>query len=261
MDTIQFEKIGDHIGLLTLNRPDRLNAVNRGLIEDMHTLLDDLADDEGTRVLVITGAGRGFCAGTDLKEASAKPGTATGTVQGQLRFQARIASVIERIIDLPQPVIAAINGPAAGLGLALALASDVRIASSAANFIVANVRIGLSAGECGISWLFPRLVGLSRAFELMLTGRSFDAVEAEKMGLLSRVVAPEELREAALDIARAIAANPYFGVAMSKELVWANLAVPNLRAAIALENRTQILCVRNGDMAEGVRKFREKSTT
>ena len=179
-------------------------------------------------------------------------------VQDGMAGQERLSRLFERLIRLPQPVIAAVNGAAAGGGLALALAADVRIAGEGASFIVANARIGLSAGECGISWLLPRLIGLSRAFELMLTGRAVDAAEADRIGLVSRVVPVAELMETALGIARTIAANAPFGVRMTKEVVWANLQTPDLQAAIALENRTQVLCALTGDVDEAMAAFREK---
>ncbi len=253
-ESILLVQVEDGIAILTLNRPERLNAIDQSWIEGMHSALDRLAADRSIRVVILTGAGRGFCAGADLK----REGQVIQNVSDGLRGQDRLASIFERMTRLPQPVIAAVNGPAAGGGLALAIASDVRIASNKANFHVANARIGLSAGECGISWLFPRLVGLSRCFELLLTGRPFDAAEAEKIGLVSKVTEPDDLMPEALSMARAIAANAAFGVAMTKEVVWANLGAPDLRTAIALENRTQILCVMTGDVDEAMSAFREK---
>jgi enoyl-CoA hydratase len=247
------------IGLLTLNRPERLNAINEDWIAGMHTALDRLEASRTIRVVVVTGAGRGFCAGADVKqEAPVLGDDPAARVKGGMAGQARLARIFQRITALPQPVIAAVNGPAAGGGFALALAADVRVASQAANFHVANVRIGLSAGECGISWLFPRLVGLSRAFELMLTGRPFDAAEADRIGLVSKVTPPEELMATAMELARAIAANAPFGVRMTKEVVWSNLSAPDLETAIALENRTQVLCALTGDVDEATAAFREK---
>ncbi len=259
MNPILLDVVEDGIAVLTLNRPERLNAIDDAWIEGMHEALDRLNADRAIRVVVVTGAGRGFCAGADLKrEGPVIEDAGAGQVRDGMRGQERLSSIFERMTRLRQPIIAAVNGAAAGGGLALAIAADVRIASSKASFHVANARIGLSAGECGISWIFPRLVGLSRCFELLLTGRPFDAAEAERIGLVSRVTEPEHLMPAALDLARAIAANAAFGVAMTKEVVWANLGTPDLRAAIALENRTQVLCVMTGDVDEAMNAFKQK---
>jgi enoyl-CoA hydratase len=155
-------------------------------------------------------------------------------------------------------VIAAVNGPAAGGGLALALASDVRIAAESARFNVAFVRIGLSGCDIGVSWLLPRLVGASRAFELMLTGRLIDAAEADRIGLVVRVVPDGSVVDAALETAELIAANSPFGVWMTKEVMWSNLETGSLHAGIDLENRTQILTSFSEDMREAMTAFLEK---
>ena len=161
-------------------------------------------------------------------------------------------------MTMRQPIIAAVNGAAAGGGFAVALAADMRIASTSANFHIANARIGLSAGECGISWLFPRVVGLGRSFELMVTGRRFDAAEAKEIGLVSRVVPDDQLIETALKLAREIRANSPFGVWMSKDVIYRNLEVTSFRAAIAMEARTQLVCGHSGDAAEAIAAFAEK---
>lgn len=258
MTTVLMTAIEDGIALVTLNRPDRLNAINDEWIADFHAVLDRLTQDASVRVVILTGAGRGFCSGADLRREGPILSDEGGKVQTGLRGQESLARICERLSRLRPPVIAAVNGPAAGAGLALALACDIRVASHDATFHVANARIGLSAGDCGISWLFPRLVGLSRCFELLLTGRPFDAAEAERIGLLSRVVPGDQLMEAATTIARAIAANAPFGVAMTKEVVWANLTTPDLHTAMLLENRTQVLCALTGDVDEAAQAFREK---
>jgi enoyl-CoA hydratase len=159
---------------------------------------------------------------------------------------------------LRQPVIAAVNGPAAGGGLALALASDVRLAAPAARFGVAFVRIGLSGCDIGVSWLLPRLIGASRAFELMLTGRVVDAAEADRLGLVSRVVEDRPVVDAALDVADEILANSPTGVWMTKEVMWSQLEVGSLQAGIDLENRTQIMTSMTEDLREAVTAFVEK---
>src|SRR5688572_11559544 len=187
--TVRLENLTDQIRLLTLDRPERLNAMSHELVGDIHAALDEVAADREARVLISTGEGRGFCAGLDLKGAGEAPGTdGLGRPQAGLTGQQHIARLVPHLRSLRQPVIAAVNGPAAGGGLALALASDVRVAAASARFNVAFVRIGLSGCDIGVSWLLPRLVGAGKAFELMLTGRIFDADEAESMGLVTRVV-------------------------------------------------------------------------
>jgi enoyl-CoA hydratase len=259
MATIRTTEPRRGIRLLTLDRPDRLNAMNPELVADLHAALDDAAADHGCRVIVLTGAGRAFCAGLDLKGAGTAPGTdGLGRAQAGMLSQQHIATLTPHFRATPQPIIAAVNGAAAGGGLALALASDVRVAATSARFNVAFVRIGLSGCDVGVSYLLPRLVGASTAFELMLTGRFVDAEEAERIGLVSRVVPDGEVVEAALEIASQIAANSPFGVRMTKEVMWSNLEAGSLQAAIDLENRTQILTTFTEDMPEAMRSFLEK---
>ncbi|HEY6427476.1 MAG TPA: enoyl-CoA hydratase-related protein, partial [Acidimicrobiales bacterium] len=172
--------------------------------------------------------------------------------------QTHIAALVPKLRSLHQPVIAAVNGAAAGGGLALALASDVRIASESARFNVAFVRLGISGCDIGVSWLLPRLIGASRAWELMLTGRIIESAEADRIGLVLRIVPDDALAETALETARLIAANSPWGVRMTKEVMWSQLEIPSLRAGIDLENRTQVLSSFTGDMAEAVAAFLEK---
>lgn len=256
MAAVEFSVDDQGIGLITLNRPERMNAINREWLDDFHAILDRLMYDRTVRVVVLTGAGRGFCAGFDLK--ASHDFIEDGSVAAKLEFQERLASVPEKMLRVRQPIIAAINGPAAGGGLAITLASDIRVAARSASFHVANARIGLSAGESGISWLFPRLVGLSRCFELLVTGRPFDAAEADRIGLLSRLVDDDAVMESAMEIARMIAANSGFAVRMSKDVIYACLSAPDIRTAAAIENRTQLLCGATGDPGEAAIAFREK---
>jgi enoyl-CoA hydratase len=249
------------IRILTLDRPERLNAMNRALIEQLHARIAELAADPEARVVILTGAGRGFCAGLDLRESpptSIEGSGSGGRMQRGMELQQRIASLVPALRGLRIPVIAAVNGPAAGGGLALTLAADVRIAAVSARFNVAFVRIGLSGCDIGVSWLLPRLIGASRAFELMLTGRLIDAAEADRIGLVTRVVPDGELMDAAMDTARLICANSPAGIWMTKEVMWSQLEVGSLRAGIDLENRTQILTSFTEDMAEAVAAFMER---
>src|SRR5712691_917514 len=199
-DAVLIDHVRPGIVVLTLNRPQRLNAMNYDLVRGLYDALDELETDRSCRVIVLTGAGRGFCAGLDLTEGASPPTTVPlGRVQAGMAAQKLIAGLVPKMRSVPQPVIAAVNGPAAGGGLALALASDIRIAAASARFNVAFVHIGLSGCDIGVSWLLPRLIGASRAFELMLTGRLIDAETAERYGLVSRVVPDGKVLDAALE--------------------------------------------------------------
>ena len=258
-DAVLVDEIGDGVTQITLNRPERLNAMNAALVAGLHDALDALVDDRGCRVIVLTGAGRGFCAGLDLTEGAAPPSAqGLGRVQAGMTVQKSIAGLVPKMRAMPQPIVAAVNGPAAGGGLALALASDVRIAAASARFNVAFVRIGLSGCDIGVSWLLPRLVGASRAFELLLTGRFVDAAEADRIGLVARVVDDGEVVASARETAALIVANSPWGVRMTKEVMWSQLEIGSLQAGIDLENRTQILSSFTGDMAEAMQAFLEK---
>src|SRR3954447_6087597 len=247
------------VSLLTLNRPDNLNAMNAELVEALHDALADVGRDRSCRAVVITGEGRGFCSGLDLGGYGTPTGEeGRGRVDGGFATQQQIAGLIPRLRALKVPAIAAVNGPAAGGGLALALGCDIRIAGASARFNVAFVRIGLSGCDIGVSWLLPRLIGASRAWELMLTGRIIDAAEADHIGLVTRVVDDGALLGAALETAALIVANSPWGVRMTKEVGWSQLEVGSLQAGIDLENRTQILSSFTDDSREAMTAFLEK---
>lgn len=241
--------------LAMLNRPDRLNALTFEMFEEVRQLCEDAENDRSVRVVVVTGAGRGFCAGLDLEDAGK---LADMTPAEMLRGQAGWASAIAALRKLTKPVIAAVNGPAAGAGFALALAADIRVVAEGARFNAAFVRIGLTGGDCGVSWLLPRVVGFGHASELLLTGRLIDAAEAHRIGIANRVVGPEELISTALDISAEIAANSPFGVRLTKQVLQTNVDAPSLEAALELENRNQVLATRTEDMPEALTAFREK---
>jgi enoyl-CoA hydratase/carnithine racemase len=259
MKTVLAEQTNNGVTVLKLNRPDKLNAMNEELVVELHSALDAIAKDPRCRVVILTGSGRGFCAGLDLGGYNNVPLEQTlGRVESGFATQTQIASLVPRLRTLPQPVIAAVNGAAAGGGLALALASDIRIGSESSRFNVAFVRLGLSGCDIGVSWLLPRLIGASRAWELMLTGRIIDASEADRIGLLLKVVPDDELLDAALETAAGIVANSPWGVRMTKEVAWSQLEVSSLQAGIDLENRTQILSSMTGAMREALAAFLEK---
>lgn len=245
--------------LVELHRPERLNALSLEVLQGLHDALDALADDESCRVVVLTGSGRGFCAGLDLVEnADSLSEAGDRSPQQRMRLQKHIAGLVPKLRALPQPVIAAVNGPAAGGGLALVLASDIRLAAPTARFDIAFLQIGVSACDIGVSWLLPRLIGASRAFEILLTGRTISATEAERIGLVSRVVTDGDVVEAAIAVAQDITRHSPMGVRMTKEVMWAQLEVASLTAGIDLENRTQILTSFSRDQDEALAAFRER---
>ncbi|HVN50665.1 MAG TPA: enoyl-CoA hydratase-related protein [Acidimicrobiales bacterium] len=259
MAVIELDRSRDGIALLTLNRPEARNAMNAELIGALHDVFGSLRHDTSCRVIVLTGAGAGFCAGLDLKQGATPPAAeGLGRAQAGLRTQQSIAELVPRMRAMPQPIISAVNGAASGGGLALALASDIRVASTSARFNVAFVRVGLSGCDIGVSWLLPRLIGASRAYELMLTGRFVDADEALRIGLVARVVPDDRLLDAAFESADQILANSPFGVHMTKEVMWSQLEVGSLVAGIDLENRTQLLASTTEDMQEALAAFVEK---
>ena len=259
MDTLRIDHPLEGVTRITLNRPERLNALNATLVAELHEALAAIGSDRTCRVVVLTGAGRGFCSGLDLSGYGEPPGyQLKDRIQDTFATQTHIASLVPRLRALPQPVISAVNGPAAGGGLALALASDVRIAAASARFNVAFVKLGISGCDIGVSWLLPRLIGASRAWELMLTGRLIDADEADRIGLVLKVVDDEELPSAALETASLIVANSPWGVRMTKEVMWSQLEVGSLQAGIDLENRTQVLSSGTSEMQEAISAFLEK---
>jgi enoyl-CoA hydratase/carnithine racemase len=247
------------VAVVTLNRPDALNALTFPLVDELHTVLDAIDADNSCRVVVLTGAGRGFCAGLDLKEigpSSRSEGISTGARAG-MRSQEHIAALVPKLRSIQQPVIAAVNGPAYGGGLALACGCDLRIAAESARLCVQFVKVGIGGCDIGISYTLPRLVGVSRAHDLILTARVIDAPEAERIGLVSRVVPDGTTLDAALEIADTLCSYSPFGVVMTKQVMWANVDAPNVESAIHLENRTQILASTTGDVMEAAAAFAE----
>lgn len=247
--------VQDRIATLTLNRPERLNALGDTLREDLYDAITKSAADPNVGVLVITGAGRGFCSGGDVKSMSER--NATGQVPPP---RDRYAPMRDRIVlamrDCPKPVIAAINGAAAGAGMNLALACDLRIASSAAKFSQAFVKRGL-APDWGGTWLLPRIVGAAKACELIFTGDTIDAAQALELGIVNAVVAPEALMAEAGKLARKIADGPPVAIELSKRAIYHNQDV-DLRAGLEFETFAQNICKDTEDSKEGVRAFVEK---
>ncbi len=240
-DVIVVERIGEHAVVVRLNRPARLNAIDAALAAGLRDACGALANDPDVRAVVLTGVGRGFCSGIDLRGFGPGIPDADAPAIERLRFQEMMASLPQLLRDLPQPVIAAVNGPAVGGGLALCLAADVRICSRSATFANAAIRIGLSGAEMGMSYHLPRIVGTSVAADWMLTGRTVDADEALRTGLVSAMVADAEVLEHAAEIAAAIASHSPLGVQMTKRALQLNTDAPSLAAAIEVENRNQVI--------------------
>jgi enoyl-CoA hydratase/carnithine racemase len=253
--TLLREEPAPGVAVVTLNRPDRYNAMTAQMFDELERMADELADSDELRVMILTGAGKGFCAGYDLADAAVLPNLGA---LAMLDLQERAARALLAVRQMRVPVIAAVNGPAAGGGLALALAADIRLAAPAATFNAAFVRIGLSAGDLGTSWLMTRLVGPAVTSEICFTGRPVGAAEALRIGLVNAVSEPGALLDDALCLAQAITANSPGGVQLSKRALQANLEAASYAAAIELENRGQALLTRTEDMTEALAALQEK---
>lgn len=260
LSTMTYEITEPGIALVTLNRPERLNAINMAMIDDFQKLFTMLSKDETVRVVVLTGQGNGFCSGADLVDAADKKNAHFfADPDTYLAFvQERYSSLIKGFRDIPQPIVAAINGAAAGGGFCMALASDIRIASPEGYFAASFINIGLSGGELGSSYLLPRLIGLARAADILYSGRKVTAQEAETYGLVNAVVPRERLLETALAYARTMLSKSPGGLRLTKRVLDQNLETSSLNAAMELENRNQALLVFSGDFAKMVKSFNAK---
>ena len=256
-ETLLFEEIEPQIGRITLNRPERLNAINDRMLDDFEALLRSLDRDDAVRVLLITGAGRGFCAGADLKEVALRAQTeAFADPEAFLRLvQEKYSGVISRLRGIRQPVIAAVNGAAAGGGMAIALSADIRVCAPEAYFVASFINIGLSGGEMGSSFLLPRMVGISKASDILLTGRKVFAEEAERIGLVSQIAPAEKLLETALSYARMMTAKTVGGLKLTKRALEQNLTAASLDGAMNLENRNQAIMVFSGEFRKMIGAF------
>lgn len=242
------------VAWVTLNRPDALNALNTAMVTDLRDYFTALASDQQTRIVVLRGAGRAFCAGLDLKEG----GSGDGSVQAALRGQRRISELVLMMRRVPQVFIACVHGAACGGGFALALASDVRIAGESARMNAAFIRIGLSACDVGVSYFLPRLVGVSVASELLLTGRFIQAPRALATGLISEVVPDAELESAAQRLVDDMLLTSPLGLRLTKECLNSSIDAGSLDQVIAMEDRNQVLCVQTQDFREGIGAFLQK---
>ena len=239
LETLSLETPSAGVTVLRLNRPRQLNAINQSMRDELVATLAALATDKSVHAVVLTGAGRGFCSGLDTRNFGKIP-TADDPALDRLDFQESMAALPTAIRALPQPVIAAVNGPCVGAGFALCLASDIRICSTAATFGNGAILLGLSGGEMGMSYHLPRIVGTSVAADWMLTGRTVSATEADRRGLVSELVEPDHLDLRAVELATAVAGLSPFGVQLTKRALQANTDA-SLDAALELENRNQVL--------------------
>jgi 2-(1,2-epoxy-1,2-dihydrophenyl)acetyl-CoA isomerase len=254
VETLQVDR-ADGITTVTLDRPDKKNAINGRMWRELVDVLDEVADDREARVLVITGAGDGFCSGADLSDDENAGDFASG-VGGGVRSMRVISRAALRLHELSLPTIAAVNGVAAGAGLNLALGCDLVIASDRARFSEIFSKRGLSV-DFGGSWLLPRLIGLHRAKELLFLAEIIDAAEADRIGLVNRVVPHDELDATVRDIASRLAALPPVQLSLSKRLLNQSLSV-SMADALEFEDIAQVLNFQSGDTAEAVAAFVQK---
>jgi enoyl-CoA hydratase len=257
--TLELRREEGGVVWVTLNRPERLNALNGELVDDLHACFADLENDPDAVVVILRGAGRAFCAGLDLKEPAGDPAGQPGRgISGTLRGQHYIAKLVLAMRALPQPIIALVHGAAAGGGFSIALAADVRIAAESARMNAAFIRLGLSACDVGTSYFLPRIVGLSLASELLLTGKFIDAERALASGLVSRVVPEGDLEAAGRELAGEMVQNAPLALRLTKDCLRHSVDAGGLAAAIAMEDRNQCLAAQSGNVAEGMRAFLEK---
>lgn len=261
VSTVEVTSLEPHITMVRLNRPDRLNALTFEMTAELHDALDRVAADTECKVLILTGAGRGFCAGLDLKDFGTPPSRGTHRhMHSGIDPQTFMSNLTVHMRDLPQVIVAAVNGPAFGGGVALACAADVRVAAESARFCSAFIRTGLSGTDIGITYLLPKLIGNARAFDLILTGRDIDSGEALQMGLVSRVAPDDDLQDLALEYARRMAGYTASGLRTTKEVLWHNTEAPSLAAALALEIRNQNLLQHAPDVKAYMESYRQRTT-
>jgi enoyl-CoA hydratase/carnithine racemase len=254
-ETLAVERDGS-VDTLWLNRPNELNAITTPMVTELRHYFDHLLENDQTRVVLMGGKGKAFCAGLDIKAAS---DTSVPRPFGAgMGFQGYLAEVYIKMRRCPQPIISMIQGPACGGGFAFALASDVRIAADNARMNAAFIKLGLSACDMGTSYFLPRLLGTSVASELMLTGKFIDAERSSRTNLVSEVVPEAELLATAKAYAKEMLLASPMGLRLTKEGLNVAIDAPGLEAAIAIENRNQVLCSRTADAKEGMRAFIEK---
>jgi enoyl-CoA hydratase len=259
--TVLLEDAGEHVRVLRLNRPEQLNAISFELVTDLHDALDELGSDPDAKVAILTGTGRGFCAGLDLANFGQPP--APGGHQhlnANQNGQSFLADLTQHMRRTPQIMVAAVNGPAFGGGLSLSLACDLRVAARSASFCSAFIRTGLTGTDAGVSYLLPRLIGVSRGFDMIVTGRRIDAEQAERWGLVTQLFDDEGFFDAALGVARGVAGYTGVGLRWTKEVMWHNIDNNDMAACIALENRNQTMAGATDEVREYMAAYSQRIT-
>jgi len=259
MGLVVVDKVREHVRVVRLNRPERLNAMSFGLITDLVAACREVAADNTCWVVVLTGEGRGFCSGLDLEDPGMIPGIDNMALSrvGMVAMS-HFSQVVPTLRNMPQPVIAAVNGVAYGGGMCLSLGADLRFCSESAVFNATGIVNGLTSTELGASYLLPRLIGASRSNDMLLTGRKVDAFEAERIGLVSRVLPDGQVLDHAIEVAEQMCELSAFGLQMTKKVCWANLETGSLAAAIDLEDRNQLLLGNTENLVECITARREK---
>jgi enoyl-CoA hydratase/carnithine racemase len=255
MTTLELDRPRDGVVVVRMNRPERLNAINEVMRTELGQTLGDLAADGSVHAVVLTGAGRGFCAGIDMRDFGPDVPEPIAPALERMGFQEKMAGLAEAVRQLPQPVIAAVNGPCVGAGLALCLAADIRICSAEASFGNAAILLGLSGAEMGMSYHLPRIVGTSVAADWMLTGRTVSAAEADRRGLVSELVEPDRLTDRAVELASLIAGLAPLGVQLTKRALQVNTDASSLSSALELENRNQVIAHATDEAAARRKKW------
>jgi enoyl-CoA hydratase len=256
------ERPRPHVALVTLNRPERMNAMAFDVMVPLRETLEELTFDNDIRVVVLTGAGHGFCSGADLEDTGYLPMFDGLTIPGIARRAMKVLDdVVRAMQDMHQPVIAAVNGAAIGGGFCLSMAADIRIAAENAYFRPAGINNGLTAAELGLSYILPRAVGASRAFEIMLSGRDVDAQEAERIGLVSRCVKREALMDECYSLAERIVGFSRLGVEMTKQMMWAGLEAGSRHSHMIHEGQSQLFVRMTTKNFEEAIKARKENRT
>ncbi|TFG16548.1 MAG: enoyl-CoA hydratase/isomerase family protein [Promethearchaeota archaeon] len=270
-DTIKFEVEENGIGFLTFNRPEKANAISFQMIEDLHSVLDLLITNLDCRVLIMKAEGNVFNSGQDLDDAriiksKRKPDElkkfyfldTPEVLKGFMYFQMRIADIIVKMRKISQPIIAAVQGPAIGAGFSITMAADIRLAGKNAKFNAGYINIGLTGADMGSSYFLPRLIGLSRASELLYTGRFFDAEEALKIGFVLKIIEDDNLVDSAIELAKAMLTKSPLGLRLTKQALNLSLDSPSLETMIQLESRGQVLSGSSKDVWEAFTAYMEK---
>jgi len=256
MALVEVDEVGQDIRVVRLNRPERLNALSIELSVELDEVLAEVGRDNLVRIVILTGTGRAFCSGLDLKDYGIIPNIDHLSVHRiASRSMGIYSQLTRRLRAIPQPVIAAVNGPAYGGGMCLALGADLRIAAASTEFNATGIVNGLTSAEMGAGWILPRLIGGANSNDLLLTGRRVDAAEALRMGLVSRVVPDDALLDEALEMARSMCRYSHYGLEATKQSLWVEQEISSLAAAIEFEDRNQLMAGFTDNLPEAIRAF------